>query len=421
MRTTVVGLALLAAGAVLVVAGVLPVADLAHLAARVGPVLAFVVGMTVVTDLAARAGLFDTVAARVARWGRGSTLALWGLVVLAGTVATAFLSLDTTAVLLTPVVVVLARHVDVPPLPFALTTVWLANAGSLWLPTSNLTNLLALDALGGPSPLGFARLTWAPALVATVVPMLVLLVLFRRALTGRHRPAAPPPPPRDRTLLRVAAVTVTLLVPALVSGVPVWVPALAAAGVLAGAFALRERAARRRGRGRTGRPAAPGIPAVPDVATTSDVPAAEEPSALRWTLVPWPTLVLVSGLFVVFEAAHGAGLGTWLARVAGSGEGPADLVRVAMTGMLGANLVDNLPAYLALEPATGSPARLVALLVGVDAGPLVTPWASLATLLWHDRLTRLGVTVRWGGYMALGVVVAPLTVLLATLTLAATA
>ncbi|MBD9700075.1 arsenic transporter [Flavimobilis sp. GY10621] len=389
MRTTLTGLALLAVGAVLVATGVLASADVAHLAARVGPVLAFVVGMTVVTDLAARAGLFDAVAARVARWGRGSRLALWGLVVVAGAVSTAFLSLDTTAVLLTPVVVVLARHVDVAPLPFALTTVWLANAGSLWLPTSNLTNLLALHALGDPSPLAFARLTWAPALVATVVPMLVLLALFRRALTGRHRPEQTPPEPRDPVLLRIAGVTVTLLVPALVSGVDVWIPAVVAAAVLAVAFALRERGA-------------PGTP-----------------GALRWNLVPWPTLVLVSGLFVVFEAAHGAGLGAWLARVAGEGEGTLDLLRVAVTGMLGANLVDNLPAYLALEPAAGSPARLVALLVGVNAGPLVTPWASLATLLWHDRLTRLGVSVRWGGYMALGLLVAPLTVLLATLTLAA--
>lgn len=402
MRTTLTGLTLLAVGAVLVAVGVLPLADVAHLAARVGPVLAFVVGMAVVTDLAARAGLFDAVAARVARWGRGSTLALWGLVVVAGAVSTAFLSLDTTAVLLTPVVVVLARHVDVAPLPFALTTVWLANAGSLWLPTSNLTNLLALHTLGDPSPLAFARLTWAPALVATVVPMLVLLALFRRALTGRHRPEQTPPEPRDPVLLRIAGVTVTLLVPALVSGVDVWIPAVVAAAVLAGAFALRERATHDGHGAHDGR----GAP--------------DRRGALRWNLVPWPTLVLVSGLFVVFEAAHGAGLGAWLAHVAGEGEGTADLLRVAATGMLGANLVDNLPAYLALEPVTGSPARLVALLVGVNAGPLVTPWASLATLLWHDRLTRLGVSVRWGGYMALGLLVAPLTVLLATLTIAAT-
>ena len=129
----------------------------------------------------------------------------------------------------------------------------------------------------------------------------------------------------------------------------------------------------------------------------------------------------MSGLFVVFEAAHGAGLGAWLARVAGDGEGTADLVRVAATGMLGANLVDNLPAYLALEPVADSPARLVALLIGVNLGPLVTPWASLATLLWHERLVALGVTISWLRFVLLGMVGVAIIVPLATLALAATA
>jgi Na+/H+ antiporter NhaD/arsenite permease-like protein len=91
---------------------------------------------------------------------------------------------------------------------------------------------------------------------------------------------------------------------------------------------------------------------------------------------------------------------------------------MAGSGLVGANAVDNLPAYLALEPAAGSPSRLAALLVGVNAGPLITPWASLATLLWHQRLRALGVELRWGRYMLLGLVAAPLTVGLATLALA---
>ena len=92
-----------------------------------------------------------------------------------------------------------------------------------------------------------------------------------------------------------------------------------------------------------------------------------------------------------------------LAELAGSGESPAALLRLSLSGMLGANAVDNLPAYLALEPVAGaSPARLAALLIGVNAGPLITPWASLATLLWHSRLKALGVELRWTRYLVLG-------------------
>ena len=109
--------------------------------------------------------------------------------------------------------------------------------------------------------------------------------------------------------------------------------------------------------------------------------------------------------------------------LAGSGESPGALLRLSLSGMLGANAVDNLPAYLALEPvasgaAGASPLRLAALLIGVNAGPLGTPWASLATLLWHSRLTALGVELRWSRYLLLGLVVAPVTVVAATLGLA---
>lgn len=59
-----------------------------------------------------------------------------------------------------------------------------------------------------------------------------------------------------------------------------------------------------------------------------------------------------------------------------------------------ANLVNNQPAYLALEAeASDAPARLMALLIGVNVGPLVTVWASLATLLWRQRCRSQGLEV----------------------------
>src|SRR5699024_1360363 len=105
--------------------------------------------------------------------GRGRRALLWVFVLAMVTVSTAFMSLDTTAVLITPVIVVLARHVGLSPLPFALATVWLANTASLFLPVSNLTNLLAADALDG-TPLEFFAEFWAPALVAVLITVLAL-------------------------------------------------------------------------------------------------------------------------------------------------------------------------------------------------------------------------------------------------------
>ncbi|HEY8281599.1 MAG TPA: arsenic transporter, partial [Leifsonia sp.] len=45
---------------------------------------------------------------------------------------------------------------------------------------------------------------------------------------------------------------------------------------------------------------------------------------------------------------------------------------------------------------------------------------SLATLLWHQRLSALDVDIRWHRYILLGAVVAPVTVVLATLAFALT-
>jgi Na+/H+ antiporter NhaD/arsenite permease-like protein len=47
----------------------------------------------------------------------------------------------------------------------------------------------------------------------------------------------------------------------------------------------------------------------------------------------------------------------------------------------------------------------------------VSPWASLATLLWHERLRTLNVRIKWGGFALAGLVAVALTVPLAVVAL----
>lgn len=81
---------------------------------------------------------------------------------------------------------------------------------------------------------------------------------------------------------------------------------------------------------------------------------------------------------------------------------------VGFSGALLANLINNIPAYLALEPAADSALGAMALLIGVNAGPVITPWASLATLLWADQARRQGVRINWRIFILAGLVLAPL-------------
>src|SRR4051794_26384871 len=232
--------------------------------------------------MCAGAGLFDAAAGLASRVAGGRRWVLWGLVVVLATLSTAVLSLDTTAVLLTPVVIALARRTHTPPLPFALAVVALANTASLVLPVSNLTNLLA-DRTLRAAGVGYLGLMWAPALAAIVGTVVVLGVRDRAALRGRYEPH-PPRAVRDRVLLIVCALAVGALAVAFVVGAPTAPTAVVVAAVLLGVTLLRR--------------------------SRLPVPARD--------LVPWRTLLVVLGLFVVVETAHVHGLGTLLASAAGT-------------------------------------------------------------------------------------------------------
>jgi arsenical pump membrane protein len=335
---------------------------------RTGPVLVFLVAITVLAELADDAGVFDVAARRAARLARGRTPVLFALVVLLTTVTTIVLSLDTTAVLVTPVVLTLAQQLGLSALPFAMAAAWLANTASLLLPVSNLTNLLAVDRLA-LTPAAYAQHLALPALTAVAVTVAVLALWQRKALSGRYD-VPDLAVPDDRPLLVGTAVACALLVPALLAGVEVAVASSAAAGVAVVLFLWRR------------------------------------PSALRVSLLPWRLVLLVLGLFLLVAAAGPLGVDGLLRHGIG---GP---LRTAFVAAGGANSVNNLPAYLAVERVT-SHGQLLPLLLGVNLGPLITPWGSLATLLWAERCRAQDVHVSWLTFGLAGLVLVPL-LLLAT-------
>ena len=355
-------------GGLSVVTGLLSPSGALAVLARVAPVLLFLVAVTVLAELAQAAQVFDVAAVRAARAARGQVPVLFVLVVVLGTATTIALSLDTTAVLLTPVVLAMAARLGLRPLPFAMASVWLANTASLALPVSNLTNLLALRTLG-LSAVGYARAMALPALVAILVTVAVLAVWQRRSLLGRY-PVPQVLRPHDRALFTVAALACAALVPLLLAGVAPWWAACAAAAPVVVAAAVRR------------------------------------PALLRASLLPWRLVVLVTGLLLAVEAAGPLFLDAAL-RSAADGHGPLATAAVAAGA---ANAVNNLPAYLALERVVPAP-NLLAVLVGVNLGPLVTPWGSLATLLWAERCRAAGVRVPWPVFAAAGTVLVVLLLL----------
>jgi arsenical pump membrane protein len=125
---------------------------------------------------------------------------------------------------------------------------------------------------------------------------------------------------------------------------------------------------------------------------------------LRWSLLPWRLIVFVTGLFLVVDTVSLHGLGTWMATLIGTDSGAEGTWRAALTGGALSNILNNLPSYVAGEGVipTANHDQLLGLLIGTNVGPLITPWASLATLIWAEHCRNRGVPVHWGKFVLTG-------------------
>jgi arsenical pump membrane protein len=353
---------------------------------RIAPTVAFLVVILLLAHLADAEGLFGWAAQVTAKQAGSSAKGLLIRVVLLSAVVTAVLSLDATVVLLTPVVLATAVHMRIPARPHAWAAGHLANSASLLLPVSNLTNLLAF-AVTGLSFLHFTGLMLAPQVVAVAVEWAVLRLMFRDDLAGPVEDPVTETPPAPVVALVVVGTTVAgFAVASLVGVSPVW-PAVAGVVVLGVRQLLRRR-------------------------TTAGalVRAADLPFAL-----------FVLGLAVVVTAVLDSGLERGLAAVLPDGTSLPALLAITGIAAVVANLLNNLPATLALLPvaAVGGPVPVLAVLIGVNVGPNLTYVGSLANLLWRRVLGEHA--PRATRFSVIGAATVPLTLLAATTALWAAA
>ncbi len=299
------------------------------------PPFVLVSGLLLIGLVANRDGLFEQ-AGRFLQGLGGPLVALLAACLLLVAVVTAVLNLDTAVVFLTPVLVHAARGRGVEEEAFLYGTVYMANASSLYLTGSNLTNLLVLNRqpISGGS---FTAQMFVIALTATLATALGLFVLFRRRLRAA---ASQHPQHASWDTLGVG------------------LPGALAAAVLT--IALRN-------------------PAIPVLAVGLVLTAIEVARGrLRWreVLRAVGPVVLVS-LFLVCVA---------LGVLARSWTGPAQLLGgagrwgTAGIGALASIMVNNLPAAVLLS--AHPVAHPSALLLGLNVGPNLAATGSLSAFLW---------------------------------------
>jgi arsenical pump membrane protein len=122
-------------------------------------------GLLLIGLVAEQDGLFAAAGQRLARRAPNGTVLFLGATVIVG-VVTALLNLDTSVAFITPVLVYAGRSRGDGDGPLLYGCLLLSNAGSLFLPGSNLTNLIALGHLhliGGGFPDTCGRRHWRPS------------------------------------------------------------------------------------------------------------------------------------------------------------------------------------------------------------------------------------------------------------------
>jgi len=353
---------------------------------RLLPVVGFLAAVLVLAQLGDDEGVFAACGAAMARLSGGRPSRLLVGVFVVASVVTAVLSLDATVVLLTPVVFATAALLQVRPKAHVYACTHLANSASLLLPVSNLTNLLAFTT-SGLSFVRFGALMFLPWLVVIGVEFLVLRRVFAVDLA---MPAAPAPAPVSAAPLPVFALVVLALTLAgfVVTSFAGINPAWAALGgvVLLGGRALAQRRA-----------------------TPPGLVRAASPLFLMFVLA----------LGIVVRAVVDNGLGTAVDRVLPQGASLPALLGVAACAAVLANVVNNLPAVLALLPvaALGGPGPVLATLIGVNVGPNLTYVGSLATLLWRRVAREHDAEPAPGEFTRLGLMTVPVALVGAVLAL----
>ena len=371
-------------------AGVVQLSDISVVWQIVWNATATFVAIIIISLLLDEAGFFEWSALHVARWGGGHGRWLFALIVLLGAAVSSVFANDGAALILTPIVMAMLLALGfsaAATLAFVMAAGFIADVASLPLVVSNLVNIVSADFFN----IGFNdyAAVMVPVNIAAVAAALaMLLVVFWRDIPARYDAAklrSPASAIRDVATFNMGWVVLALLLIGFFGvdrlGVPI--SAVAATGsVLLLAVAARGHVIR-----------------------------------VRTVLMgaPWQVVIFSLGMYLVVYGLRNQGLTREIAVLldyfATYGVWGAALGTGFLTAFL-SSVMNNMPTVLVgalsieASHATGlvKDAMIYANVIGSDLGPKMTPIGSLATLLWLHVLASKNLTITWGYYFRVGVV-----------------
>lgn len=391
--------AMLGAGLALL-SGVVHIGDIPVVWQIVWNATATFIVVIIISLLLDESGFFEWAALHVARWGNGRGRLLFTYIILLGAAVAALFANDGAALILTPIVIAMLLALGFSrgaTLAFVMAAGFIADTASLPLIVSNLVNIVSADFFN----LGFTEYAavMVPVNLAAIASTLVMLHLFFRkdipVVYDLSLLKMPKEAIRDVNTFKTGWLVLVLLLVGFFGLEPLGVPVslVAAVGALI-LFAVAKKG---------------------HVINTGKV--------LRGA--PWQIVIFSLGMYLVVYGLRNAGLTHYLSALLNQLGEQGLWVATLGTGFLTAflsSIMNNMPTVLvgALSidgsSATGviKQAMIYANVIGSDLGPKITPIGSLATLLWLHVLSQKNMTITWGYYFRVGIVMT-IPVLLVTL------
>lgn len=349
--------------------------------------LAFI-GIIILSLVLDEIGFFEWAALKMAKFSNGSGLKMFIYSILLGAFVSALFANDGAALILTPILLAKMRILQLNMktiVAFLLAGGFISDSASLPFVFSNLTNIVTANYFS----IGFAQYFFdmiIPFIVSVIASIIFLWLILRKDI----------PKTVDITLLKEPKSVIKNMKLFYFSWV--FLAFLLCAYFLGDAYDLPISIF-----------ALGGATIFLIIATISK---SVEPLKIIKE-APWQVVWFSIGLYIVVYGLKNAGLTDYLAIILKDLALRGETIAVLGTGFIAAFLsaiMNNMPTIMIMDIALNdiqNQAMIYANIVGCNLGPKMTPFGSLATLLWLHVLAKKGVKISFAQYSKFGLIITP--------------
>jgi len=376
-------------GAIMALAiGVVSLADVLTVSGIVWDATLAFIGIIILSMVLDEIGFFEWCAIYMAKLSKGNGHLMFVYALLLGAFVSALFANDGAALILTPILLAKMRILKLNAktiLAFLLAGGFISDSASLPFVFSNLTNIVTANYFH----IGFGEYLatmFVPFVVSVVISIIVLWVILRKDIPTYIDISLLKDPDevlKSKPLFYFSWVFLTLLIAGYFIGDRFDLPVSLFA--LGGGLLF--------------------------LAIASYAKTVEPLHIIR--NAPWQVVWFSIGLYIVVYGLKNAGLTDYLTIILKNLATRGDAIAIVGTGFISAFLsaiMNNMPTIMIMDIALkdiANPTLAYANIIGCNLGPKMTPFGSLATLLWLHVLAQKGVKIGFWQYSKFGLIVTP--------------